>query len=127
MADEGQYCLKKKYGRGVGYPWKFGDSLNDVAMFKRCEKDNGGPGTCEKNGLVVYPKCEVGYSSTGCCICSPTATDCEKLGLADRSDVSCTKKVIIGRRHPRTCAPNEELSAGLCYEKCLKGFHDSCA
>jgi hypothetical protein len=57
-----------EYGRGVGYPWQFGDSLNDNGMIQRCEAEHGS-GKCEKYGLLYYPKCRAGYSAVGCCIC----------------------------------------------------------
>ncbi|ETV68341.1 hypothetical protein H257_15664 [Aphanomyces astaci] len=42
LVDTGLFCRKKDYGRGVGYPWKFGDGVsNSTGMFQRCEKDNG--------------------------------------------------------------------------------------
>lgn len=55
--DDGLFCRKTEYGRGAGYPWKFGDPLNDSRMFRRCEAANG-RGKCEKYGLIVYPKCK---------------------------------------------------------------------
>lgn len=35
-ADQGLFCRLAEYGRGSGYPWKFGDGLNDQGMYKRC-------------------------------------------------------------------------------------------
>jgi hypothetical protein len=68
--NDGAYCFKPApYGRGAGYPWKFGDGLNDKGMYKRCEKAN--KQGCEKNGAIVYPKCKPGYFNVGCCTCSP--------------------------------------------------------
>ncbi len=68
--NDGAYCFKPApYGRGAGYPWKFGDGLNDKGMYKRCKKDN--KQGCEKNGAIVYPKCKPGYFNVGCCTCSP--------------------------------------------------------
>ena len=32
MADQGLFCRRTEYGRGGGYPWKFGDALNDSGM-----------------------------------------------------------------------------------------------
>jgi hypothetical protein len=55
--DDGLFCRKAEYGRGAGYPWRFGDPLNDSGMFRRCEADHG-RGQCEKYGLIVYPKCK---------------------------------------------------------------------
>ncbi len=51
MRNDGLFCRAAEYGRGAGYPWKFGDALNDNGMIGRCESDNG-RGNCEKNGLV---------------------------------------------------------------------------
>jgi len=35
-SNQGLFCRMAEYGRGAGYPWKFGDSLNDKDMYKRC-------------------------------------------------------------------------------------------
>jgi hypothetical protein len=53
--DDGLFCRKAEYGRGAGYPWKFGDPLNNSRMIRRCEADYG-KGKCEAWGAVVYPK-----------------------------------------------------------------------
>ncbi|KAL4454652.1 hypothetical protein ABPG74_021857 [Tetrahymena malaccensis] len=85
--DDGLFCAKPNaYGRGVGYPWKFGDSLNLNAATQRCEKDH--PNGCEQNGLIIYPKCSEGYYNVGCCTCSPNCPP----GTTDIG-VSCTKPV----------------------------------
>ncbi|EAR92672.1 hypothetical protein TTHERM_00320180 (macronuclear) [Tetrahymena thermophila SB210] len=85
--DDGLFCAKPEaYGRGVGYPWKFGDDLNLNNALKRCESENSQG--CEQNGLIIYPKCRQGFHSFGCCICSP---DCPS-GTTDIG-VSCTKPV----------------------------------
>jgi hypothetical protein len=85
--DDGAYCAKpKSYGRGAGYPWKFGDGTNDSGMFKRCEKDHG-KGNCQKKGAIVYPKCKSGFRAVGCCTCSPKCPG----GMTDIG-VSCKKK-----------------------------------
>jgi len=60
--------VKDSYGRGVGYPWKFGDKFGSLDQAKeRCEKAE--PLGCEKSGLIYYPKCKQGYHAFGCCIC----------------------------------------------------------
>jgi hypothetical protein len=85
--DDGLYCAKpKSYGRGAGYPWKFGDGTNDKGMFRRCEKAHG-KGKCQKNGAIVYPKCKRNFHAVDCCVCSP---DCPS-GTTDIG-VSCQKK-----------------------------------
>ena len=62
--DDGAFCAKPKpYGRGIGYPWKFGDKLNDHGMRSRYEKAH--PEGCEKNGLIYYPKCREGSHNVG--------------------------------------------------------------
>jgi hypothetical protein len=70
--DDGAYCFKTKspIGRGVGYPWRAGDSLSLTEALKRCEDANGGPDKCETWGLIVYPKCPSGYYNVDCCLCS---------------------------------------------------------
>jgi hypothetical protein len=90
--DQGLFCRLAEYGRGGGYPWKFGDGFNDNGMSGRCQSDNG-KGNCEKNGLMYYPKCRSGYSAFGCCICRPSAPNCGALGYNGGIDLSCAKKV----------------------------------
>ncbi|KAL4446396.1 hypothetical protein ABPG74_001137 [Tetrahymena malaccensis] len=85
--DDGLFCAKPSaYGRGAGYPWKFGDGFNLDNANRRCNDDNSQG--CEQNGLVIYPKCKQGFHNVGCCICSP---DCPS-GTTDIG-VSCTKPV----------------------------------
>ncbi|MGH6811842.1 MAG: hypothetical protein ACREDM_05665 [Methylocella sp.] len=121
LRDDGLFCRAAEYGRGAGYPWKFGDSLNDNGMFRRCETDQG-KGNCEKNGLIVYPKCKPGYSNFGCCICRPSVPDCGKLGLNPGIDLSCAKKVKIGDPVLGVCGSGEDRDVGLCYRACKPGF-----
>lgn len=40
-ADQGLFCRLVEYGRGAGFPWKFGDPLNDSGMIRRCEAVHG--------------------------------------------------------------------------------------
>lgn len=59
------------YGRGVGFPWKFGDkAFNYDAAKERCENEHG-IGNCEMEGLIYYPKCKKGFKNVGCCLCEP--------------------------------------------------------
>ncbi len=121
MRDDGLFCRRTEYGRGAGYPWKFGDALNDNGMRARCEKDHG-RGNCEKNGLIFYPKCQPGYTAFGCCICRPAQPDCAALGLNPGIDLSCAKKVQIGNPQLGVCGSGEQRDAGLCYSGCKTGF-----
>lgn len=45
------------YYLAIRYAWQFGDPLNDNGMYDRCHRDHG-YGNCEKDGLIVYPKCK---------------------------------------------------------------------
>jgi hypothetical protein len=116
--DDGAFCAKPAaYGRGGGYPWKFGDGLNLNKAQSRCENDN--PQGCEKNGEIIYPKCRGGFHATGCCICSP---DCPA-GFSDMG-VSCTKP-SYGRGAgtiPKNCSGGKENQGGLCYRPCEAGY-----
>lgn len=118
--DDGAFCAKHEaYGRGAGYPWKFGDTAFDLSAAKaRCEADNGGAGTCEQDGAIWYPKCKEGFNKVGCCICSPACpANMKDIG------VSCTKETYgRGVGTPPGCGPGMELDAGLCYPKAAQGF-----
>jgi len=101
--DDGLYCGKPSaYGRGVGYPWKFGDEVDLNRARERCLLDNPILG-CEQWGLIIYPKCREGFHNVGCCVCSP---DCPE-GWTDIG-VSCKKPSNYGRGvgypwHPGDC------------------------
>lgn len=120
--DDGLFCRKAEYGRGAGYPWKFGDGFNDRGMFRRCERAHG-HGNCEKWGAIVYPKCRAGYRPFGCCICRPAQPNCPSLGLNNGIDLSCGKKIQIGDPTPMICRSDLEYDAGLCYPRCDGGFN----
>lgn len=122
MRNDGLFCRAAEYGRGSGYPWKFGDALNDNGMISRCEADNG-RGNCEKNGLMYYPKCKPGYSAFGCCICRPNPPNCAALGLNAGIDLSCAKRVSIGDPVPGVCGNSQDYDAGLCYSKCNASYN----
>lgn len=82
--NDGMFCYKPApYGRGAGYPWKFGDGFDNDGMLSRCRRDHG---SCEMNGLIAYPRCRSNYHQVGCCICSP---DCPS-GMTDIG-ISCAK------------------------------------
>jgi hypothetical protein len=115
--DDGAFCAKPEpYGRGGGYPWEFGDPLDDSGMKSRCERAHGA-GNCEKDGAVFYPKCKANFHKVGCCICSP---DCPS-GMNDIG-VSCAKQTSTrGVGTVPDCESGKEYDAGLCYDKCGKG------
>jgi len=115
--DDGAFCAKPEpYGRGGGYPWKFGDSLDDSGMRSRCEGDHGA-GNCEKDGAIYYPKCKANFHKVGCCVCSP---DCPS-GMADMG-VSCTKQTSTRGAGTVPSCGNLAYDAGLCYESCPRDF-----
>lgn len=112
--SQGAFCRKpspSEYGRGAGYPWKFGDAFNLEGARSRCAKDNRQG--CEQSGLVIYPKCGPGYHPVGCCMCS---RDCVQ-GMAD-AGVSCTKQTYVVSPITPTCDATKQYDAGLCYKKC---------
>ena len=121
--DMGYYCRidPRRYGRGAGYPWKFGDWFSDQGMRSRCERDHGA-NSCEKWGLVYYPKCKPGYTSDGCCICRATKIDCNALGLdSNIFGYSCKMKVEATSKigvKPSSCELDEQLVEGFCHKKC---------
>lgn len=121
MRNDGLFCRAAEYGRGVGFPWEFGDALNDNGMIKRCERAHG-RGNCEKNGLIYYPKCKAGYSAVGCCLCRPNVPNCAALGMNPGIDLSCAKRVIIGDPVTGSCPYGEESDGGLCYKQCRPGY-----
>jgi hypothetical protein len=121
MRDDGLFCRAAEYGRGAGYPWKFGDPVSNSGMFRRCEAEHG-RGNCEESGAVVYPKCKAGYRAVGCCICRPAVPNCAALGMNAGVDLSCAKKVVIGDPVPGVCGTGQQRDAGLCYPNCKSGY-----
>ncbi|ETV64789.1 hypothetical protein H257_18388 [Aphanomyces astaci] len=119
FTDKGRTCLKKgEYSRGVGYPWKFGDTFFDsTGMFQRCENDYG-EGNCEWYGAVVYPKCSPGFTAVECCDCHPPLPDCKSFGLLPVEGLLCRKKVIPLKSYSPKCRPYEDLVRGRCFPKC---------
>ncbi|AKJ01230.1 Arabinogalactan endo-1,4-beta-galactosidase [Archangium gephyra] len=117
--DFGVGCSKPaSYGRGGGYTWWASDGISDSGMFNRCQSANGGAGTCEKIGAIVYPKCKPGFHQVGCCVCSP---DCPS-GLID-SGATCTKNSYgRGAGTLPTCASGLQYDAGLCYQPAKAGY-----
>jgi hypothetical protein len=118
--DDGAFCAKPEaYGRGAGYPWKFGDPAFNLSNARaRCEADNGGAGTCEQDGAIWYPKCKAGFVKVGCCVCSPACP----AGMTDIG-VSCAKE-SYGRGVGTSpgCGAGYELDGGLCYPVAAQGF-----
>lgn len=85
-----------------------------------CRSSTGG--SCEKSGLLYYPRCKTGFSASGCCICQSTAT-CSTYGMGG-SFPDCTKNIRIGEALAGVCGgetPDED--AGLCYASCDNGYN----
>lgn len=115
--DHGLFCRVKdeSYGRGWGYV-----STSD------CEEDEG-RGQCEKWGLLLYPKCEVGYHNFGCCICIRDPVDCPAFNMVDVDPLGlgCGKGYIgLLDQNPAwpDCAADKEWDAALCYPHCEQGY-----
>ncbi len=86
-------------------------------MRSRCQAKHGN-GNCEKNGALFYPKCRPGYNNIGCCICRPHKPNCKALGMGVQFDLSCGKKIQIGKPHSPDCPLGKQKDAGLCYKRC---------
>eukprot|EP00978_Attheya_sp_CCMP212_P033572 scaffold136029_cov35-Attheya_sp.AAC.1 len=119
--DDGLFCRKAEYWRGGGYPWQLGDGLSDSGMFSRCQRDRGA-GKCEKSGLIVYPKCDEGFTPFGCCICRPPPPNCRSLGYNGGFGLSCAVYIKLGDPTRLQCKPEEENDFGLCYPPCPPGY-----
>jgi len=110
--DDGNYCRKAEYGRGIGYAWWNWDD---------CERDHG---SCERWGAIYYPKCKWGYENFGCCICRPKSFRCSDYGLGHQVDISCHKRVLHSPGlSGKICKPGYYQSGLLCYPNCKSGFH----
>ena len=110
--DDGLLCAKPAaYGRGGGYPWQFGDALNNDGMLARCRAASGTG--CEMNGAIAYPTCQAGFAAVGANICSPVCP----AGMAD-GGVSCTKQTYTQSAATLRCAGGQVNDAGLCYPSC---------
>jgi len=110
------------------YGWELGDpAFSASGQFKRCEKDNGGPGSCfyDKHSFLVYPNCGPFYEYQGWGLCSHERTVCHAHGMSavPLVDGSCYKKVISAFSL-RTCTEAQgEESLYLCYkDKCQPGY-----
>lgn len=126
--NDGAFCRKDRTEYWVGdkgFPWKFGDGLNDSAMFKRCEGKYG-RGKCEKHGAIVYPKCDPGYTSVAL-FCKLKDTGCRAAGMDGGGALtfgSCRKHSFVTWPVTGGCSPEpgtgkaRENDAGLCYPKC---------
>ncbi len=112
MRDDGLFCRKAEYSReGFGPPH----------ARKKCVKKYG-KHNCEQQAIVWYPNCKPGYVSIGP-LCRPRHTpDCRALGLKPGLDLSCAKRVIIGKPRTGVCRSGEEKDAGLCYKACRPGY-----
>jgi hypothetical protein len=120
-SDQGLFCRLAEYGRGAGYPWKFGDGLNSKKQYKRCESSHG-KGNCEKDGAIVYPKCKSGFDNFGCCICRPNTPKCSDYNLNSGIDLSCAKKIKIGNPSSGSCGDGQDKDGGLCYKECKNNY-----
>jgi len=108
LKDQGLFCRKAEYGRGGGYISR-----------KKCKRKRG---NCEKTGLLFYPKCRAGFKRFGCCICRPNKPDCRALGLKPGIDLSCAKRIQLGKIRKANCPRGKQRDAGLCYKRCRAGY-----
>ncbi len=124
--DDVGFCRKPEYGRGVGYPWKFGDTAFSLeAARNRCNSENS---RLQKRASPLFIRNALKVlNPRGCNICGPKAPVCpagwkEFLG-------SCTKASYIVGPELGVCAPGMMMDAGLCYKTCgasMKGIGPVC-
>jgi pimeloyl-ACP methyl ester carboxylesterase len=117
MSDHGAGCTKPApYGRGAGYPWKFGDGLNNNGMLGRCRAAN--PQGCDMDGAIAYPRCRAGFHNVGCCICSPNCPS----GMTD-SGATCIKNTA-GRGAPTSPSRTFDLFSSATIAELKNGSGD---
>lgn len=129
-SDQGLFCRKNEYGRGVGRSPCTGCTGCSGCGWGGCSGCSGcsdcGTDKCHANedvdGALCYPKCKEGYEPFGCCICRPKNLDCGALGFAGQFDISCTKTIHIGKAWTGICNDDEQEQLGLCYENCDDGY-----
>jgi pimeloyl-ACP methyl ester carboxylesterase len=115
--DHGVGCTKPAaYGRGAGYPWKFGDPLNNNGMLNRCRAANSQG--CEMDGAIAYPLCAAGYHKVGCCICSPNCPS----GMSD-TGATCTKQTA-NRGTPSSPSATFQLFTSPAVAELMNGSGD---
>lgn len=100
--DIGTSCTKPSaYGRGFGY-----------SSESQCEKEHK---SCDKWGLLFYPKCKSGYKPFGCCICTPKCP-------SEYTDIGAfCQKSMYGRGAGTSrlgCERGLQYEAFLCYPHC---------
>ena len=121
--NTGTTCAAKPFGRGVGFPWKIGDTpFREAGMKERCEAKHG-KGNCENHNFIYYPKCQYlakqkGYdyadqwTNDACCMCSPKF-EYNHFSIADKGvcpPANDTKKVYTNK------------NGALCYIDCEKAY-----
>mmetsp|Transcript_17308 Transcript_17308/g.31774 ORF Transcript_17308/g.31774 Transcript_17308/m.31774 type:complete len:691 (+) Transcript_17308:95-2167(+) len=109
--DDGAFCGKKSYGRGVG----------------KIPRMHCGPNE-ELNGALCYPKCNSGYYGVG-----PICWKHCDSGFTDHG-ATCFKHLFnwyfkpsygrgVGEVPDYRCGTDQDNDAGLCYPKCKAGYH----
>ena len=105
--NEGAFCWKRTYGRGVGtIPKGCGDKQNQAGLcYTPCKADY------DAVGPLCWAECRSGFRDDG--------------ATCFKSLFNFYFKDTYGRGAgtiPKQCDRNEENDAGLCYDKCKDGF-----
>jgi hypothetical protein len=106
---KGPACKEDSYWRNAGDP------------LRAC------PAGWEKQGALCYPNCRPGYKGdTSFCRknCNPGYSD-DRLTCRKNPDVQWKRKISIGIGTVpslKTCPPDREYHAGLCYKRCRPGY-----
>lgn len=108
--NDGAFCAKKSYGRGVG-----------TVLIPTCNSNE------ELNGLLCYPKRRSGYGGVG-----PLCWERCRSGYTDHG-LTCFKHIFsfyakgsygrgFGRIPSYGCPFGKENDAALCYNRCNSGY-----
>ncbi|KAH9095297.1 hypothetical protein Ae201684P_013413 [Aphanomyces euteiches] len=102
--DQGLFCRKADYGRGAGYPWKFGDGFNLNKARKRCENITA---------LAIAKRAARSFTPSANLATTP---------LDAAFAVLCSKYVKIDKPHSGKCSTGLQSQAGLCYKPCKSSY-----
>ena len=82
---------------------------------------NRNDNNCEENwGSFCYPRCDVGFNSFGCCVCSPSCGNLRDDGATCHREWSNRGAGTV----PDGCSdPNRIYDELLCYHKCQDGYN----
>lgn len=89
-------------------------------LCEKWSKDNGGPGSCEESGGLLYPRPATGVTCTAnSCAVTSCPSGYRNDGLYCAKTENYTRAVSTV---PKACQSGYRFDAGLCYPECKAGF-----